>query len=898
MLTSLSQATLAPLMQRLPATDRQAAPSFCRGIVLAHLKETNFYLVMPSEGPFVNAAPLTAVDLSSQPVTGISSTVEQSPLAVGSPIWYLDRPFLVWDGTSRQTSCVPIIGSDNSMPAPNTATFPRWTMIPSPKKDLFYFTGSNDPVITSLVGAAGLTKPGDRSFGRPNDACDSDWLAINSFKGYVRVGADHLGMIASPSCGISVFTISDTCIINGGVVYIRDTASAREAEYPDGKGGFTRVASFAFTPGESLGSYGDVQEALDGDPENGGADLKDEESNSFWRLQEVSGPLVNGSMRSLVDRPSESGLCTNAADDIHVPAVIEHRGSDGVLQTGARHGVAITRDFGLNMARQLKDEAGISKEPTEPEEPASDPTAELEGEMLENATQYAGLMYELMKRRFVERYLKKADGEHWRGEAAKDICEKVFGITETDPPLPTLGETELCYKFSADSKDTKDPVKEGDTLKANQRGSYIWESPTGAVVLSDGHGSEIRMEGGNITITCAGDIKILPGRDLAALVPRTLSLTAQGRTEVTSSKQDVVICANKSVSVTAIKGTATVESMSVSPSSSTKIGDRVDGKIGGGVVIRSASTTAVVGKNLRLGLQNDDDKSEKGRKDPSGTMLLDAGKGSTALLGGSIFIAGERMATLTGGDGGVSTMGGNTVISGGLVGLACGTLAVGGEGSQSLKLTVPEIVAGTGIKAKELNGNGRAEANISLKGNLLVSDAVIAKITIAGTTAANRMACLNATATSGMKMKDAVEPEWNNAEGLESGVATGWKSAGSGAVKSLENSNGDSLFSAAGTRAGGVYYPTSEEYKCTDGHFWVSPRWQRLLQGGQTWVPEEIKDALEERDPQYPYPGKGGWKDRPDFVRTLKLDGDLSTMPGETNVGSLSSAWKVNATVK
>lgn len=893
----LNLANLQPVLNTIPQTARQApSPIMCRGTVLCRHSEINMYTILPDGAPPYASNALVAVDLSSHSTTGIGCLVEQSPLDIGTTVWYLDQPFLVWDGVSGNLWARPIIGADNTLPLPNTSIYPVWATIPSPDKELVYFTGSNDEVLKAFLGAGGITNPGDRSYGRPEDACNSDWLAVNAFKGYVRVSPDTVGIAGSPSCGLIFFTLDDMCVLTGGTTFIKDTAGAREAEYPDGFGGFTRVKSFAFTAGNAMGSLGKVADVLSGDPLTTAVTLKDDTSFPLWGFQEVAGNLVGGVLSTLAVPASDSGA--NTADTLPAPAITEHRGIDGAMRTSARHGVSISRGLGIDVLRQLEDEAGKLKEeePEEPEEPLADITSDLSGELLDNADQYAGLMYELMKRRFVERYLKKADGTHWKAEAADRICQEVFS-TEQETPLPELDENAPGYKFSDNLVETDDPILDGKKLRTHNRESFIYQSPTGGIVLSDGHGSEIRMEGGNITISCAGDIRWLPGRDMIGIVPRTLSLTSQDRMELTSDKKDVVICAGQALSLTAIKGTTTLESLSEVAASATDMQNRDKRADGGGVVIRSASTTAVVGKNLRLGLQEPDDKSTDGRKDPTGALTIDAGKGAAMLAGSSVYIHGTSLASLVGGEGGITAAGGSTIIAGASVGMATGQVQIGGEGVKGLKLTAPVFEEGKGLQGKDVNISVGDISQLEIKGNLLASDTIIGKTMVSNLTAANRMGCLNASGLSGIKMKEGVEPIWNKAKGMLSSTSTSISKAVSSGIDSLTAMTKGALFSAAGTKAGGVYYPTSEEYHCAEGHFWVPSRWQRLLDGGQTWDLEEKENALGEGDAQCPYPGKKAWKDDTGFIRTLEMQ-DPEGSASEKKLGPISKAYKVNATVK
>lgn len=870
------------------------APVLCRGTVISHHKETGVYLVVPSEGPRATGLAVRAVDMSSRP-GGLGTLVEPPPLDIGTQVWYLDSPFLVWDGVSGRMPVCPIIGVDNTVPLPGAAVFPRWVMLPTSKKDVVYFTGTNDEVLRAFLGAGGISAPGDRSFGRPADSCNSDWLAVNAFKGYVRVGGDLVTMAAGPSCGISFATIEDMCVLTCGSVYVRDSACSREAEHLDGNGGFIRVNSFAFDPAAAMGSFGEITDAVRGTPLQDALDLKDDDSLPFWGLQDVAGNLAGGSLSTLAARPSESGL--NTKGETPVPASSVHRGLDGTFRVSARHGLSLDRGFGIDVLRQLEDAAGaLPEDPEEPEEAAPDAADGLSGEMLEYADQYAGLMHELMKKRFVERYLKDAKGKNWEVVAAERICREVFGANP-EAPLPPLDADAPAYKLSDSMAEAEDPVRKGGRLKACARDSFIHAAPTGGIVLSDGHGSEIRMEGGNITITCPGDLKLLPGRDLVALVPRLFSATSQGRAEITSDKRDVVVRAGGSVSVTASKGTATLESLAPAPSKAKSMKDRETAPEGGGVIIRSATTTAVVGKNLRMGLQEPGDKSENGRQAPTGTLILDAGSGSTMLGGGSVYVRGEQAVSVAGGDSGLVAAGSTVALSGSTAALACSSVLMGGEGASSLRLTVPVIEEGKGIQSKEVGvSGGGSEATVSVRGNVLVSGGMAAETLTANTAAANTMACRNASAMSGIKTQGNIPSTWQKAEGVTTGAVAAIARPAKQGVSAMEKINDDPLFTAAGTKVGGVYYLKPEGYHCGKGFFWSAARWQRLLQGGQPWVFEGVDDPLEENGKQFPYPGKSAWEDDDGFIRTLEETGTGSP-PVEKRLGSLSKGYATNATI-
>ena len=884
---------LTSLLSKAGGALTQPVPTFSRGVVLAHIKAANFYLILPSEGPYRMSGAIPAFDLSSQPVTGLGTVVDVPTLSVGTPVWYICQPSISQDEFSRQIPFVLIVGADNSMPAPHLGMFPRWSFIPSPEKEPPFIVNLKDPALQGLIGATGIQRPGDRGFGRPVDACDADWMAINAFRGYIRVGGEHVAISASPSCGLSLFTLTDTCVFNTGTTFIQDSPWGRLAGYPDGNKGFTLFRGFAATIGESLGSYGGFSAAVTGDA-NSGFQPKNKEAIPFYRISDIAGGTVQGQASFMVDRPRKNGDNTGAKDDIPTPASIEHRGYDGTVRLGARHGIAIAREPGLDFLRQRVDEAGKTLEPID-EEPLKDITSDLSGDVEKAANQYAGLMYELMRRRFAERYMKRASTDNWNVDAADAICEKLFGGAE-EKSLPALGEDDPFYEFSEDMKEVDDPVVEGEKLKAATRSSYIYQSPTGAVVISDGHGAEIRLEGGNLTITAPGDIKILPGRDLAVLAPRNATVASQGRLDLVSDKKDVVIKAEGCASLTAMQGLATVESRSTTPSTLTDVESREDSPEGGGVVIRSATTAAVLGENIRIGIQANDDTSDSGRRPHGGDILIDAGEGTALLYGEHAHVTGKRTASLVVEEGsGFVTEGAAAIVAGQAVNVACQAMLLGGSGSSRIRVVCPDITT-SGITAKEGKSVGKDKAAISLKGDLLVSNAIAARQVVGAQVVGNQMACLNAAGETGMKMRDPVKAVWGDAKGIESG-GNGYMQT----VKQLFEGVGnrisqDKLFTAAGSRVGGVYYPSSEDMHVSSRHFWVLARWQRLMKGaGKRWEPSKTKDGLNGEEGCF-YPGKEAWETRSDFVRTADTSSAKAPLAPK-NEGSLKSGWPVNATV-
>ena len=97
--------------------------------------------------------------------------------------------------------------------------------------------------------------------------------------------------------------------------------------------------------------------------------------------------------------------------------------------------------------------------------------------------------------------------------------------------------------------------------------------------------------------------------------------------------------------------------------------------------------------------------------------------------------------------------------------------------------------------------------------------------------------------------------------------------------------SGNPLLTADGVRRLGIYYPMASGYGQSEG-FWVSSRWQRMLQEtADKWSPVPVKDA--DGNDMLPFPGLDGWTER-SFMKSW----DKDCSPVST---TLSGNWPVNA---
>lgn len=73
----------------------------------------------------------------------------------------------------------------------------------------------------------------------------------------------------------------------------------------------------------------------------------------------------------------------------------------------------------------------------------------------------------------------------------------------------------------------------------------------GSVIITDGWGSQLVMSGGNVDITCAGDINLRPGRNLNVWAGRDITARARNSADVSCTNGDLRLKADKNVQVLA-----------------------------------------------------------------------------------------------------------------------------------------------------------------------------------------------------------------------------------------------------------------------------------------------------------------------------------------------------------
>lgn len=259
-----------------------------------------------------------------------------------------------------------------------------------------------------------------------------------------------------------------------------------------------------------------------------------------------------------------------------------------------------------------------------------------------------------------DRLLDYDDPEGDHGEAIKDDDKKPF---EHNASFPFARHLELEDKkvwlrrnryarFDKRKKDFHVPqdadlapnpedVDTIDKVTAERRSeprrcAGVYEEPDGTLILRDGWGSELVMSGGNITVSCAGNL-FLTGGSGVIMHGNRLSLKSQETAELVSSSGDIKIKSERNTHVYSHKAGVVLQS------DATGVGvhgfqDGPDGDTdqSQGIILKSKGQVVALG-DRRVHLISDE------------SLLLDAGeKGSVITVARQVLTAAKtNVVTLT-----------------------------------------------------------------------------------------------------------------------------------------------------------------------------------------------------------------------------------------------------------
>lgn len=398
-----------------------------------------------------------------------------------------------------------------------------------------------------------------------------------------------------------------------------------------------------------------------------------------------------------------------------------------------------------------------------------------------------------------------------------------------DPNAVNMG-----HKFYAElptPTEIKVDERTNHTTKYYATRSIIKQFDDGSILIEGGFGEQIRLEGGNIFLSCPGDIWRQPGRNDIAWAPHDVILRAGNSADLTAAKKDVRIKAEQNLHMVANskeKGSILIESRCEKMPASSDFKDKLgESSEGGGIFVKSKEgAISLWAKRLYGG----------GSPDISGKQIVwDAGED------GEVFVRGRA----------IDSQAVNSVrMSTGEPG------SVGNHISVGVSVITAEATA-TVIKGEMLlpDGSLQANGNLTAKGGILCESGIVSN----GGIAAYKQEHL-----SPIDQKQRI-PDPSSQESLVDQQKARIEAAGTRKKEPFfEGSDalgGEEMLQAVGFSC----RRTEEDYKLDSETFVLRPsRWQNLIRrvSGTTW--EEPDVPYPDADGgtiTLPHPGKEGWKE-------------------------------------
>lgn len=416
------------------------------------------------------------------------------------------------------------------------------------------------------------------SLGRPLDTLPGDWGVVNEFGLAIFLGKLMAAFKASDLAKIEAFWGDNLLRIFGWNTQ-QWTAACEHFSFDD-EGEYSEITRSTPFMWESLGAYeagNEIFEKNEGDDggnvrgsEKAYCEPKEKKQIMVFRDQHLRGYLGDISREQVVTRPPEAPTDPAKQDDPQdYRGLLEiHTMLDGTYAVRSSKQIILEKSLMLPVPWQKRD-------PDDPEgDHAADPNpnykaanyygsgdtqekkpyewSDEENPMIRNNE-----LWEQEEYLFGKFGLQALDAheEDWETAEAADVkmseseSENIIDETLFSPKMDFEPFKELP-KYAEVTIDQRDGY---DTRYYRSR-SCVHMLDDGSIVLEDGYGSQIVMSGGNIEITCQGDVFTRPGRNAITWAPRDIIQRAGWCAELTAAKKDVRIKGENNVHVYAGDG--------------------------------------------------------------------------------------------------------------------------------------------------------------------------------------------------------------------------------------------------------------------------------------------------------------------------------------------------------
>jgi hypothetical protein len=718
----------------------------------------------------------------------------------------------------------------------------------------------------------------DRSFNSLVDGLPGDWAKTNAAGGIMRLAMFLAQIGAGPDCRLSFHGIDKTAeltfdnFVQDALTFSQNIVSNSSAPLS--------VRQFAYSVHEGLGAITEGTEVLTEDDTTGALTPPQDNQNGYFRWLLLEGGAAEGSFK--FTQVDTSGNDINTFDNRSLAGLtsVEQR-MDGIYRVKAAKEIKIQKTGSIQVPlqqRELLEPITEQQDPgTDPFEGMTDDQAKIKNFSLSDEdTYYASLHF--MHEEFETFEQQALFFKNLRLDAAWDFPAEDEAATkiaaQEDSPLPKMLDQDPEYQVAQLTALIQEAIElmPGRQIKLWKNSSAFVMFEDGSLTIEDGFGAGIRTEKGNLTLTAAGDIKILPGRDLITMAPRKAIHKAGDRIDISSTDKSVTIKAEEDLSLLAANsgdGALTLESRGTDSFNSGNQQNLEQGDaVGGGVVVKSKAGVSLLGEKVYVGPDNAGSENDNGlnRTAKECNIIMDAGSGTVHLAGseGSLLFdnnleVGHRQSSA-----GLYFKGSGMFLVSNQVSIVSTILNIRrGEG----KITRPNVTP-SGVDSRTRYGLPSGEPTVILQGSLRASGQIGAVGAISTEDRLNANQGADSEPRPRARYLSLNMPNDNPAQ---------VRSALAGFSSSLRTVLRDHITAGLMTEKAHTYaefhYPDSEKgYSINPVNtYFKEAKWQRLLQSPGTWDEKSVEHSILQAT--YPYPGKKVYDEDSQIILAKKADG-------------------------
>ena len=410
------------------------------------------------------------------------------------------------------------------------------------------------------------------SGGRPLDTLEGDWGFINELGVAVWLGKLMTQMRASDIAKMEMFWGDDLVRLFGWNFEL--FTGGRESRHYDDEGEYIEIDRWTPYGWESLGAYEHGEEIFeDNEGDSGGAERGNEKSRyepkeatqvMVFRGQTLRGYIGNGIRDQLVAVPPDGTGLSKPDDEKLYRGLSEiHQDIDGSVFVRSAKQVILEKSLIMPVPRQKKDPDDPSGDTGTGDNPNYNP-AGVYGTGVQEREPYIWDdelrpdarntdLWDYQAYLFGKYGLNVLDDheEDWTTPNASELKIDDSENSEVDKELFTPPLDFQYVRNVPESGLITIDQRVGHTVRYYKTRSCFQLSDDGSVIIEDGYGSQIHMSGGNINITCQGDVVTRPGRSAVTWAPRDIINKAGWCNEMSASKGDVRVQGSNNVHVLA-----------------------------------------------------------------------------------------------------------------------------------------------------------------------------------------------------------------------------------------------------------------------------------------------------------------------------------------------------------